>query len=137
MFSLLIPMPGLPWHLLPLWPLIFWRIQRLKAWFRAVGGPGSEMLWGVAWNRRVVVIQPSDDLTGPHPGIFRVPVSDRLQLALTDTPTPCSRQTPGLWNQYPRHLTHTPITENPYSTASAPSGAVRAGPYSNLRRDLP
>jgi len=22
-FSLLMPMPGLPWHLLPLWPLVF------------------------------------------------------------------------------------------------------------------
>jgi hypothetical protein len=40
-------MPGLPWHLLPLWPLIFWRIQRLRAWFRANGGLGSKLLWGV------------------------------------------------------------------------------------------
>jgi hypothetical protein len=95
MFSLLIPMPGLPWYLLPIWPLIFWRIQRLKAWFRENGRPGAQMLWGVAWNGRVVVIQLSDDFTGPHPGIFRAPVSDRLQLALTDTSTPCSRQTPG------------------------------------------
>ena len=29
-FSLLTPMPGLPWYLLPLWPLIFWRIQRRR-----------------------------------------------------------------------------------------------------------
>jgi hypothetical protein len=66
-FSLLIPMPGLPWYLLPLWPLIFWRIQRLKRWFRDVGGPGSEMLCGVMWNGRVVVIQLSDDLSmGPQ-----------------------------------------------------------------------
>ena len=92
-FSLLTPMPGLPWYLLPIWPLVFWRIQRLKAWFRAVGGPGSEMLWGVAWNGRVVIIQLSDDLSGPHPCTFRAPVSGRL--TLTDTIYPCPRRTPG------------------------------------------
>jgi hypothetical protein len=81
-FSLLTPMPGLPWYLLPLWPLVFWRIQRLKAWFRAAGGPGSEMLWGVMWNGRVVVIQLSDDLSGYRPCTFRAPVSDRLASAL-------------------------------------------------------
>ena len=95
MFSLLTPMPGLPWYLLPIWPLIFWRIQRLKRWFRNVGGPGSEMLWGVAWNGRVMIVQLSDDLSGHHPGIFRAPVSDRLRLALTDTPHPYSRRMPG------------------------------------------
>ena len=82
-FSLLTPMPGLPWYLLPLWPLIFWRIQRLKAWFRANGGPGSEMLWGVMWNGRVVVLQLSDDLSGHRPCTFRAPVSDRLGRALS------------------------------------------------------
>tara|TARA_R110000824_G_scaffold54013_1_gene149013 strand:- start:1358 stop:1747 length:390 start_codon:yes stop_codon:yes gene_type:complete len=81
-FSLLTPLPGLPWYLLPIWPLIFWRIQRLKAWFRDVGGPDSEMLWGVAWNGRVVIVQLSDDLSGPHPGCFRAPVSVRLASAL-------------------------------------------------------
>tara|TARA_R110000782_G_scaffold74701_1_gene149140 strand:- start:70 stop:441 length:372 start_codon:yes stop_codon:yes gene_type:complete len=94
-FSLLTPMPGLPWYLLPIWPLVFWRIQRLKAWFRANGGPGSEMLWGVMWNGRVVVIQLSDDLSVHRPGFFRAPVSDRLGRALTDTPNPCSRRKPG------------------------------------------
>ncbi|MFT5932480.1 MAG: hypothetical protein ACI93G_001569 [Hyphomonas sp.] len=29
-FSLLTPLPGLAWYLLPIWPLVFWRIQRLK-----------------------------------------------------------------------------------------------------------
>ena len=82
-FSLLTPMPGLPWYLLPLWPLIFWRIQRLKRWFRAAGGPGSQMLWGVMWTGRVVIIQLSDDLSGHPSGIFRAPVSDRLKLALS------------------------------------------------------
>ena len=82
-FSLLTPMPGLPWYLLPIWPLVFWRIQRLKAWFRAAGGPGSQMLWGVAWNGRVVIIQLSDDLSGHHPGCFRAPVSDRLGRVLS------------------------------------------------------
>ena len=94
-FSLLTPMPGLPWYLLPLWPLIFWRIQRLKSWFRAAGGPGSQMLWGVAWNGRVVLIQLSDDLSGYRPCTFRAPVSDRLTFALTGTPSPCPRRTPG------------------------------------------
>ena len=82
-FSLLTPMPGLPWYLLPIWPLVFWRIQRLKAWFRAAGGPGSQMLWGVAWNGRVVIIQLSDDLSGHHPGCFRAPVSNRLRRVLS------------------------------------------------------
>jgi len=82
MFNLLTPMPGLPWYLLPLWPLIFWRIQRLKKWFRANGGPGSQMLWGVMWNGRVVIIQLSDDLSGHRPGTFQAQVSDRLASAL-------------------------------------------------------
>ena len=82
MYALLTPMPGLPWYLLPIWPLIFWRIQRLKSWFRNVGGPGSEMLWGVAWNGRVMIVHLSDDLPGPHPACFRAPVSDRLASAL-------------------------------------------------------
>ncbi|MFT5774079.1 MAG: hypothetical protein ACI9NG_000016 [Hyphomonas sp.] len=30
-FTVLTPMLGLPWYLLPFWPLVFWRIQRLKA----------------------------------------------------------------------------------------------------------
>jgi hypothetical protein len=76
-------MPGLPWYLLPIWPLIFWRIQRLKAWFRATGGPGSQMLWGVMWNGRVVIIQLSDDLSGHRSCTFRAPVSNRLRRVLS------------------------------------------------------
>ncbi|WP_415108873.1 hypothetical protein [Hyphomonas sp.] len=95
MYALLTPMPGLPWYLLPIWPLIFWRIQRLKAWFKAAGGPDSQMLWGVAWNGRVVVLQLSDDLSRPHPGCFRSPVSGRLRRALAAAPLPCPRRTPG------------------------------------------
>jgi len=83
MLSLLTPMPGLPWYLLPLWPLVFWRIQRLKKWFRDAGGPGSQMLWGVMWNGRVVIIQLSDDLSGHRSGIFRAPVSGRLGRVLS------------------------------------------------------
>ena len=95
-FSLLTPISDLPWYLLPLWPLIFWRIQRLKAWFRAVGGPGSQMLWGVMWNGRVLVIQLSDDLSGHRSGSFRAPVSERLKRALKpETHTSCPRRTPG------------------------------------------
>ena len=88
-------MPGLPWYLLPIWPLIFWRIQRLKRWFRAVGGPGSEMLWGVMRNGRVVLLHVSDDLSGHRPCTFRAPVSDRFRRTLLDTPSPCSRRKPG------------------------------------------
>jgi len=91
-------MPGLPWYLLPIWPLVFWRIQRLKAWFRENGGPGSQMLWGVMWNGRVVVIQLSDDLSGPHPGIVRAPVSGKLNRALIGelpASNPCPRRMPG------------------------------------------
>ncbi|WP_340692804.1 hypothetical protein, partial [Hyphomonas sp.] len=122
MFSLLTPMPGLPWYLLPIWPLIFWRIQRLRKWFRAVGGPGSQMLWGVMWNGRVVIIQLSDDLSGPHPGIFRAPVSDRLRLALTATPHPCPRRTPGLRRGQQSHC------DCPAEGPSASAGLVRIGP---------
>ncbi|WP_340693703.1 hypothetical protein, partial [Hyphomonas sp.] len=118
MYALLTPMPGLPWYLLPIWPLIFWRIQRLKA----CGGPGSEMLWGVAWNGRVVVVQLSDDLTGPHPGSFRAPVSDQLRQAMTDIPTPCPRRTPGLRRDQQSHC------DCPAAGPSASAGLVRIGP---------
>tara|TARA_R110002049_G_scaffold262860_1_gene438902 strand:+ start:147 stop:518 length:372 start_codon:yes stop_codon:yes gene_type:complete len=107
-FSLLTPLPGLPWYLLPIWPLIFWRIQHLKRWFRAAGGPASQMLWGVMWTGRVVIIQLSDDLSGPHPCTFRAPVSGRLRLALADTTSPCSRRTPG-----PQAILSGVISRNP------------------------
>jgi hypothetical protein len=88
-------MPGLPWYLLPIWPLIFWRIQRLKAWFRAAGHPGAQMLWGVMWNGRVVLIRLSDDMSVQRSGCFRAPVSDRLRLALAGAASPRPRFTPG------------------------------------------
>ncbi len=122
MFSLITPMPGLPWYLLPIWPLVFWRIQRLRKWFRAAGGPGSQMLWGVMWNGRVVVIQLSDDLSGPHPCTFRAPVSGRLRLALIDTPTPCPRRTPGLRRDKQSHC------DCPAAGPSASAGLVRFSP---------
>ena len=81
-FSLFRPMQGLPWYLVPIWPLIFLRIQRLRAWFRANGGPGAQMLWAVTSHGRVDVVFLSDDLS-VHPScIFRAPVSDRLGRAL-------------------------------------------------------
>ena len=91
-FSLLSPMPGLPWHLLPIWRLIFWRIQRLKAWFRAAGGPGSQMAWGLMWNGRVVIIRASDDLSVQPSCCFRALVSSRLRLALVESETPYPRR---------------------------------------------
>ena len=122
MYSLLTPMPGLPWYLLPIWPLIFWRIQRLKAWFREVGGPGSQMLWGMMWNGRVVIIQLSDDLSGHRPDIFRASVSDRLRLALADTPNPSSRRKPGLRRDQQSHC------DCPAAGPSASAGLVRIRP---------
>ena len=94
-FSLFRPMQGLPWYLVPIWPLIFLRIQRLRAWFKANGGPGSQMLWAVTNHGRVDVVFLSDDLS-VHPScIFRAPVSDRLARALageTIAPCPLRRQ---------------------------------------------
>jgi len=74
-------------------------------WFRAAGGPGSQMLWGVMWNGRVVIIQLSDDLSGHRPGCFRAPVSGRMSFALTGAPLPCPRRAPGIRVQYSRNLT--------------------------------
>jgi len=65
--SLFSPIQNLPWYLYPVWPLIFWRIQRLKAWFRRAGGPGSQMLWGVDHRGRVNILSLSDDLSGRTP----------------------------------------------------------------------
>ena len=65
--SLFQPLPGLPLHLWLLWPLIYWRIRRLKAWFRENGAPGSQMLWGVTRDGRVVINLLSDDLSGHKP----------------------------------------------------------------------
>ena len=130
MYALLTPMPGLPWYLLPIWPLIFWRIQRLKAWFKAAGGPGSQMLWGVMWNGRVVLIQLSDDLSGhacarTHP----IPVSP-AQAGTSGHPVrTCrtrSRLSPGIRVQYSRHLTPVSPSGHPNPTRKAPSQASQA-----------
>ena len=83
-FSLFQPLPGLSWYVLPLWPLIFWRIQRLKAWFRQNGSPGAQMLWGVMKDGRIVVIRLSDHFREPGHS-FRAAVSNRLAEALSDT----------------------------------------------------
>jgi hypothetical protein len=94
-FSLFRPMQGLPWYLVPIWPLIFLRIQRLRAWFRANGGPGSQMLWAVTNHGRVDVVFLSDDMSGHRSGCFRTPVSTRLARALageTIAPCPLRRQ---------------------------------------------
>lgn len=95
-------MPGLPWHLLLIWPLIFWRIQRLRAWFRANGGPGAQMLWAVSPTGQVVIVQLSDDLCGrtpARPGFdyqpsrrFREAVCGELIILTRD---PCPRRMPG------------------------------------------
>jgi hypothetical protein len=106
-FALLTPMPGLPWYLLPIWPPIFWRIQRLKAWFRENGYPGAQMLWGVMNNGRVILIRVSDSMSGHRPCSFRPSVSDRLRLALgaAPSPTPDPTSPSGYLNPTPSALT--------------------------------
>jgi hypothetical protein len=101
-FSLFQPLPGLPWHLLLIWPLIFWRIQRLRAWFRANGRPGSQMLWGITRSGRVVVNLSSDDLSGRRSlqsGFGFEPSRPFREAAYGEliilTPDPCPRRMPG------------------------------------------
>ena len=101
-FSLFQPLPGLPWHLLLIWPLIFWRIQRLRAWFRANGGLGAQMLWAVTPTGQVVIVQLSDDLSGRTPARpgFDYQPSRRFREAVRGeliilTPDPCPRRMPG------------------------------------------
>jgi len=101
-FSLFQPMPGLPWHLLLIWPVIFWRIQRLRAWFRANGGPGAQMLWAVTPTGQVVIVQLSDDLSGRTPARpgFDFQPSRRFREAVRGefiilSPDPCPRRMPG------------------------------------------
>lgn len=101
-FSLFQPLPGLPWPLLLIWPLIFWRIQRLRAWFRANGRPGSQMLWGITRSGRVVVNLLSDDLSGRRPlqsGFGFEPSRPFREAAYGEliilTPDPCPRRMPG------------------------------------------
>ena len=106
-FSLLQPMKGLPLHMWLLWPLIYMRILRLKAWFRENGGPGSQMLWGVMKNGRVIVLSLSDDLSVPRPCSFRAPVSGRLGAALSGEDfvrPPHLRATPTLASAAPHVL---------------------------------
>ena len=94
-FSLFRPMPGLPWYLVLIWPLIYVRIRRLMDWFQVNGGPGSQMFWGLSKTGHAVLIRASDDLSGHRSGCFRAPVSPRLRLALADetiTPCPLRRQ---------------------------------------------
>ena len=94
-FSLFRPMQGLPWYLVLIWPVIYFRIQRLMDWFQANGGPGSQMFWGLSKTGHAVLIRASDDLSGHRSGSFRAPVSERLALALTDetiSPCPLRRQ---------------------------------------------
>jgi hypothetical protein len=94
-FSLFRPMQGLPWYLVLIWPVIYFRIQRLMDWFQVNGGPGSQMFWGLSKTGHAVLIRVSDDLSGHRSGCFRAPVSPRLRLALADetiSPCPLRRQ---------------------------------------------
>ena len=127
---------------MPLWPLFFWRIQRLKAWFRANGGPGSEMLWGGMWNGRVVVVRLSDDLSGHFPGSGFGSAKSRS----VRNPIPVSPANAGAAKGFaiamrmprsrrkrragepatPPHLTLTHTKPHPDPTPSAPTGAACA-----------
>jgi len=92
-------MPGLPWYLVPIWPLIYLRIQRLRAWFKANGGPGSQMLWAITNHGRVDVVYLSDDMCGKaaHPwGPITLSRSFNTALAgAMQTAAPCPGHTPG------------------------------------------
>ncbi|KDA03574.1 hypothetical protein [Hyphomonas oceanitis] len=94
-YSLFRPMQGLPWYLVLIWPVIYFRIQRLMDWFQINGAPGSQMFWGLSKTGHAVLIRASDDLSGHRSGCFLAPVSPRLRLALTDetiSPCPLRRQ---------------------------------------------
>ena len=87
-FSLFCPMQGLPWYLLPIWPLVYLRIQRLDAWFKANDRPGSHMLWAIANHGRVDVVYLSDDMCAlrkhpwvpiPLPGSFNAALARESQ----------------------------------------------------------
>ena len=99
-FSLFRPMQGLPWYLIPIWPLIYVQIRRLQAWFYANCGPESEMHWAVTKHGRVDLIRLSDDMNEnpKHPWI-PIPLSHGFNTALigeSQRPThPCPRRTPG------------------------------------------
>lgn len=101
-YSLFCPPGWLPWYMWPVWPLIFWRIRRLKAWFDAQAGKGSQMLWGVDRWGRVRVICLSDDLSGRTGAAQPVPVAPSRRLlaalggdALLPVSLSCPRCGPG------------------------------------------
>lgn len=99
-FSLYRPLQGLPWYLLPIWPLIYFRIQRLRAWFKANGGPGSQMLWAVTNHGRADVVYLSDDMADivKHP-LVQIPLSRSFNTALAEQyerpAHPCPRRMRG------------------------------------------
>ncbi|WP_335612119.1 hypothetical protein [Hyphomonas oceanitis] len=98
-YSLFRPMRGLPWYLLPVWPLIYVQIRRLQSWFYANCGPESEMHWAVTRHGRVDLIRLSDDMcaTPKHPWV-PIQLSHSFNTALMvemPTPHPCPRRTPG------------------------------------------
>jgi hypothetical protein len=99
-FSLFSPIQGLPWYLVPIWPLIYLQIRRLQGWFYANCGPESEMHWAVTRHGRVDLIRLSDDMcaTPKHPWV-PIPLSPNFSTALAgeinSTPHPCPRRTPG------------------------------------------
>jgi hypothetical protein len=82
-FSLFRSMQGLPWYLVPIWPLIYLQIRRLQAWFYANCGPESEMHWAVTHHGRVDLIRLSDDMCGTpkHPWV-PIPLSPNFSTAL-------------------------------------------------------
>jgi hypothetical protein len=109
-FSLFQPLPCMAWYMRRLWPLIFWRIQRLKKWFQDNGRPGSQMMWTVLSNGRVILLRASDDLFVYPPCIIRAPVSARLALALSSEDLPL----------FP--LSQRTLASSPVSTAFCGSG---------------
>ena len=124
--SLLTPIKTLPWYLYPVWPLIFWRIQRVKAWFHAAGGPGSQMLWGVDLWGRVVILSLSDDLSGRGPALqsFTFQPSEHFRAALSGenfiTQCPHPRRRPGSLAARPVHAAQDPGLRREYGQELLP-----------------
>ena len=85
------PPPWLPLYLLPVWPLIWWRLRQTWAWFCANGHPGAQMLWEVDSWGRVRVLLVSDNLRRQGQAHLNVPAPSRgFVLMCQSSADPCA-----------------------------------------------